>query len=82
MYRFCCSDTWSDYTDAASELGRQLAERNMTLLYGGATVGCMGEMGRAVREAPGVARGFIPKKLAEVRSPYSCLSVIDMLPFS
>ena len=68
VYMFCFSDASSDYTAAASELGRQLALRNITLLYGGATVGCMGAVGRAVQEnkPPGVARGFIPKKLADV----------------
>lgn len=80
----CFSDATSDYTAAASELGRQLAARNIALLYGGATVGCMGALGRAVQESkpPGVARGFIPKKLADVRlDPDSCLCDLTLIPF-
>ena len=62
-----CSDACPAYYAAASELGRQLAERNITLVYGGATVGCMGAVAKAMTDREGIVRGFIPKKLALVR---------------
>jgi uncharacterized protein (TIGR00730 family) len=45
------------------ELGSALAEAGHTLVWGGATVGLMGELARAVRAAGGRTEGIIPEGL-------------------
>ena len=52
-----------DYGDAARELGRLLAEREIELVYGGASVGIMGELADAVHENGGHVTGIIPQQL-------------------
>lgn len=52
------------YLDAASGLGRALAERNIGLVYGGARVGLMGQIADAARSAGGEVIGIITSDLA------------------
>ena len=63
----CGSNAGRDprYAGAARELGRTLAERGLTLVYGGAGVGLMGEVADAVLAAGGDAIGVITAPLAE-----------------
>jgi uncharacterized protein (TIGR00730 family) len=51
------------YADAASALGRSLANRGIGLVYGGASVGLMGTLANAVLEAGGNVIGVIPQSL-------------------
>jgi uncharacterized protein (TIGR00730 family) len=51
------------YLEAARELGALLAERGIGLVYGGASVGLMGELADAVLAADGEAIGVIPRSL-------------------
>jgi uncharacterized protein (TIGR00730 family) len=51
------------YQTAAKEFGRLLAERNLTLVYGGGRIGLMGEMADATLAAGGKVIGVIPKIL-------------------
>ena len=51
------------YAQAARELGRVLASRNIGLIFGGGKVGMMGIIARAVLEAGGEVIGVIPQKL-------------------
>ena len=53
------------YTEAARFLGETLANRNITLVYGGGNVGLMGTVADAALEAGGVVVGVIPKALVE-----------------
>ncbi len=53
------------YRDAAAALGEALARRRIDLVYGGATVGLMGEVADAVLEGDGHVTGVIPSALAE-----------------
>lgn len=53
------------YFEVARELGRGLAERGYTLVFGGGRVGLMGEMARAVHEEGGTVRGIIPEALKD-----------------
>jgi uncharacterized protein (TIGR00730 family) len=64
---FCGSHTGSDpaYADAARILGRTLAERGTTLVYGGGHVGLMGVVADAALGAGGEAIGVMPKALVE-----------------
>jgi uncharacterized protein (TIGR00730 family) len=52
------------YSQAAAKLAIALCNRNISLVYGGATVGVMGAIADAVLEAGGKATGVIPKSLA------------------
>lgn len=53
------------YGLAAAALGTELAERGVTLVYGGASIGLMGTLADAVVAAGGRAIGVIPRSLAE-----------------
>ena len=52
------------YLEAARTLGRELAARDLGLVYGGASVGLMGAVADSVLEAGGRAVGVIPHSLA------------------
>ncbi|CAG1771802.1 pyrimidine/purine-5'-nucleotide nucleosidase [uncultured bacterium] len=64
---FCGSNPGADpeYIQATRELGRVLAARHLTLIYGGARVGMMGELANSVLEAGGQVIGVIPQSLAD-----------------
>lgn len=51
--------------EAARSLGRALAQRDITLVYGGASVGTMGALADAVLDAGGQAVGVIPRQLVD-----------------
>lgn len=54
-----------DYADAARELAYALAERNLSLVYGGGGIGMMGTLASSVLERKGKVIGVIPKALSE-----------------
>lgn len=55
----------SDYARVARQLARAMVNRNIDLVYGGASVGLMGEIANAVLEEGGDVIGIIPKGLFE-----------------
>lgn len=62
---FCGSSSGSDpaYAEAARLVGRTLAGRGLTLVYGGGRVGLMGEVADAALAAGGEVVGVIPSGL-------------------
>ncbi len=60
---FCGSKSGAHpaYARAARELGRELARRRVGLVYGGASVGIMGELADAVLAVRGEVIGVIPQ---------------------
>jgi uncharacterized protein (TIGR00730 family) len=62
---YCGSSPGNDavYSQAATELGRVLAERGIELVYGGSCRGLMGCLADAVLQAGGRATGVIPEGL-------------------
>ncbi|WP_283148674.1 TIGR00730 family Rossman fold protein [Silvimonas soli] len=54
-----------EYAAAARELGQLLAQRELTLVYGGGRVGLMGVMAQAALEAGGKVIGVIPEFMQE-----------------
>ena len=64
---YCGSGTGTDpvYVEAARELGRRLAEAGIRLVYGGGSVGLMGEIAGAVLRHGGRVTGIIPRFLSE-----------------
>jgi uncharacterized protein (TIGR00730 family) len=51
------------YFAAAAELGREIARRGDSLLFGGGMIGLMGATARAVHQMQGTVIGVIPKAL-------------------
>ncbi|HOO77519.1 MAG TPA: TIGR00730 family Rossman fold protein [bacterium] len=72
---FCGSSPGADpeYVLAARRLGRALAARGLTLVFGGARVGIMGQLARAALEAGGEVIGVIPRQLVEMEVAYAAL---------
>jgi uncharacterized protein (TIGR00730 family) len=64
---FCGSGTGIDpiYAESARALGRLLAERGLSLVYGGSNIGLMGLVSAAVRDAGGAVTGVIPRRIAD-----------------
>ena len=62
------------YQLAAQELGRTLAARAITLVYGGGNIGLMGEAADAALAAGGRVIGVIPGFLKEKEVAHHCLS--------
>lgn len=64
---YCGSSPGSDpaYLQAAHALGQEIARRQLTLVYGGSSVGLMGEVARTALEGGSHVIGVIPKSLAD-----------------
>ena len=64
---FCGSSLGASeaYKEGAVQLGKELAARDITLVYGGASVGVMGALADTVLDEGGKVIGVIPKFLAE-----------------
>jgi uncharacterized protein (TIGR00730 family) len=84
MKRICVyagSSPGSDtaYRQAATELGRMLAERRISVVYGGASVGLMGALADAVLDADGEVIGVIPEQLVEREVAHRGLSELRIV---
>lgn len=64
---------------AITALGRELAARGLTLVYGGAHVGLMGTLADAVLAAGGRAIGVIPRALVEAESAHTGLTELHVV---
>jgi hypothetical protein len=65
---FCGSSSGAnpEYRRAARALGAVFAEKKLTLVYGGGSVGLMGELARSVLAGGGEAIGVIPRRIHEM----------------
>ena len=54
------------YKDATLELGKQLAKNKIKLVYGGGSLGLMGELSKSVHRNKGEVLGVIPKNLLKI----------------
>ena len=54
------------YKDATLELGKQLAKNKIKLVYGGGSLGLMGELSKSVHRNKGDVLGVIPKNLLKI----------------
>jgi uncharacterized protein (TIGR00730 family) len=70
---FCGTNTGShpDYGAAARRLGQIMAEQGIELVYGGASVGIMGELADSVQEHGGHVTGIIPQQLVEKEAAHT-----------
>lgn len=64
---FCGSKNGNNplFAKQATELGKLMAENNVTLVYGGGSAGIMGTIADSVMENGGKVTGIIPKLLLE-----------------
>ena len=60
-----------EYGAAARELGKLLADEGIELVYGGASVGIMGELADAVHEHGGHVTGIIPQQLIKKEAAHT-----------
>ncbi len=70
---FCGTNPGSrpEYGAAARQLGKLLAELGIELVYGGASVGIMGELADSVHEHGGHVTGIIPQQLVEKEAAHT-----------
>mgnify|MGYP001201175516 FL=1 len=67
------------YMEVAKELGHRLAQEQITLVYGGAQVGCMGAIADACLAANGNVIGVIPEKLKSVEIAHASLTQLHVV---
>ncbi len=81
---FCGSSPGADaaYTEAARELGRLMAARNITLVYGGSNIGLMRAIADEVLKHGGKVAGVMPQGLIDLEVAYTTLEdfhVVDTM---
>ena len=78
---FCASATGTkpEYVETARELGRRIAERSYGLVYGGATVGTMGELADATLAAGGKVVGVIPGVIIDLEIAHRDLTELHIV---
>lgn len=68
------------YRLAARQLGAELANREIGLVYGGASVGLMGIVADAALEAGGSVIGVLPKALQDLEVAHHGLTELRIVP--
>jgi uncharacterized protein (TIGR00730 family) len=78
---FCGSSMgWnSAYRKVAEEFGRLLADKNITLVYGGGNVGLMGIMADSNIASQGVIIGIMPKSIADLEIAHNNLTELYLV---
>jgi len=67
------------YLSAAQSLGRELAQREIGLVYGGASVGLMGAVADAALDAGGRVIGVLPQSIASVEIAHKGLTELRVV---
>ena len=68
------------YLEAARTVGRTLAERGLTLVYGGGHIGLMGALADAALSAGGEVVGVMPQSLLDRELAHQRLSRLEVVP--
>lgn len=68
-----------EYVAGAQRLGRALVERDLGLVYGGASVGLMGALADSVLGAGGTAIGVIPNRLVSAEIAHAGLTKLHIV---
>lgn len=78
---FCGASSGHDplYTQAATQLAELFVKQNVTLIYGGSTVGLMGTMANCMLEEQGKVIGVIPQSLVDVELAHPNLSKLHIV---
>lgn len=77
---FCGSSHGANglYTEAAQQMGAALAQRGLTLVYGGGHVGLMGVVADAVLAGGGAVTGVIPQALMDKELAHPSLTELHV----
>jgi len=67
------------FVDVAADLGRALARRGLGLVYGGASVGCMGALADAALAAGAEVIGVIPSLLVDREIAHPGLTSLEVV---
>lgn len=78
---YCASSNRSApvYLQAAARLGRILAENGITIVYGGSSLGSMGQLAAAALEAGGRVIGVLPRFMDELEWGHRALSELRIV---
>ncbi len=78
---FCGSSPGSDprFLANADALGRALATRGLGVVYGGASVGCMGALANGALAARGQVIGVLPRSLAAREIAHPGLTALELV---
>ena len=78
---YCGSSPGSkpDYLQMARQLGYFLAEKQITLVYGGGNVGMMGEIAKSTLESGGEVIGVIPEALVRMEVAFKDISQLHVV---
>jgi uncharacterized protein (TIGR00730 family) len=70
---YCASSTALEphFANAARAVGTELARRGLTLVYGGGSIGLMGETARAAKAAGGRVVGIITRQLLDLEQGWT-----------
>jgi hypothetical protein len=73
---YCGSSDGKDpaFKQSARDLGEEMVKRNIGLVYGGASIGVMGEIANTVMAGGGSVIGIIPKGIADKEVAHSGLT--------
>ena len=79
---YCAS---SDSIDAAlrlhaQTLGKTMAQRGLELIYGGGSIGLMGEVARAAKSEGGRVHGVITERLRDLEQGWNEADVLEVVP--
>lgn len=79
---YCGASTGADpqFVEAAQVLGQTVAQRDIRLVYGGGSVGLMGEVANAALNAGGKVTGVIPEALWKREVGHPGLTEISVVP--
>ena len=79
---YCASSSSLDphFTQSARTLGQALAERGISLVYGGGSTGLMGEVARATHEAGGRIEGIITEYLKDREVAFQACDELVVVP--
>lgn len=78
---YCASSEHCDriYHDAATALGRTLAQANCTIVYGGGAAGLMGSLANGALAAGGDVVGVIPRFMTEIEWQHPGLASLEVV---
>lgn len=68
-----------EYAETVKALGRELAERNIGIVYGGSGTGLMGRLATAALEAGGNVIGVIPERLRKKEIAHTGLTKLHVV---
>jgi uncharacterized protein (TIGR00730 family) len=79
---FCGSSSGNDevYAEAARETGRLIAAHGYAMVFGGGSLGLMGETARAARDGGAKVTGILPDFLRHLEPPLDSGEIVEIVP--